>query len=42
LSTTNPTCETREQTRAAAMGSQRLTALAMARPMIYNLKAKIC
>jgi hypothetical protein len=28
LSTTNPTC----QTRAAAMGSQRLTASAMARP----------
>jgi hypothetical protein len=33
LSTTNPTCQTRERTRAAAVGSQRLTASAMARPL---------
>jgi hypothetical protein len=32
LSTTNPTCQTRARTRAAAVGSQRLTAWAMARP----------
>jgi hypothetical protein len=32
LSTTNPTCQTRARTRAAAVGSQRLTASAMARP----------
>jgi hypothetical protein len=32
LSTTNPTCQTRARTRAAAVGSQRLTATAMARP----------
>jgi hypothetical protein len=32
LSTTNPTCQTRAQTRAAAVGSQRLIAWAMARP----------
>jgi hypothetical protein len=30
LSTTNPTCQTRARTRAAAVGSQRLTASAMA------------
>jgi hypothetical protein len=34
LSTTNPTCQTRARSRAAAVGSQRLTASAMARP--YN------
>jgi hypothetical protein len=40
LSTTNPTCQTRARTRPAAMGSQRLTASAMARPQfaIYYLK----
>jgi hypothetical protein len=32
LSTTNPTCQTRDRTRAAAVGSQRLTAWPMARP----------
>jgi hypothetical protein len=32
LSTTNPTCQSRAQTRAAAVGSQRLTASAMAQP----------
>jgi hypothetical protein len=32
LSTTNPTWKTRARTRAAAVGSQRLTAWAMARP----------
>jgi hypothetical protein len=32
LSTTNPTCQTRARTLAAAVGSQRLTASAMARP----------
>jgi hypothetical protein len=32
LSTTNPTCQTRARIRAAAVGSQRLTATAMARP----------
>jgi hypothetical protein len=36
LSTTNPTCQTRARTRAAAVGSQRLTASAMARP--FRLK----
>jgi hypothetical protein len=33
LSTTNPTFQTRARTRAAAVGSQRLTASAMARPL---------
>jgi hypothetical protein len=33
LSTTNPTCQTRARTLAAAVGSQRLTASAMARPI---------
>jgi hypothetical protein len=32
LSTTNPTCQTRARNLAAAVGSQRLTASAMARP----------
>jgi hypothetical protein len=32
LSTTNPTCQARARTRGAAVGSQRLTASAMARP----------
>jgi hypothetical protein len=36
LSTTNPTCQTRAWTRAAAVGSQRLTAWAMARPIIVS------
>jgi hypothetical protein len=35
LSTTNPTCQTQAQTRAATMGSQRLTASAMVRPILY-------
>jgi hypothetical protein len=34
LSTTNPTCQTRARTRAPAVGSQRLTASAVARPLI--------
>jgi hypothetical protein len=34
LSTTNSTCQTRARTRAAAVGSQRLTASDMARPVI--------
>jgi hypothetical protein len=34
LSTTNPTCQTRARTRAAAVGSQRLTVSAMERPFI--------
>jgi hypothetical protein len=33
LSTTNPTCQTRARTQAAAVGSQRVTAWAMARPL---------
>jgi hypothetical protein len=32
LSTTNPTCQTPARNRAAAVGSQRLTASPMARP----------
>jgi hypothetical protein len=38
LSTINPTCQTRARTRAAAVGSQRLTASAMALPihMLYK------
>jgi hypothetical protein len=36
LSTTNPTCQTRVRTRAAAVGSQRLTASAMARPALLH------
>jgi hypothetical protein len=35
LSTTNLTCQTRARTRAAVVGSQRLTASAMAWPLIY-------
>jgi hypothetical protein len=38
LSTTNPTCQTRARTRAAAVGSQRLTASAMAWPMFFLRK----
>jgi hypothetical protein len=38
LSTTNPTCQTRARTRAGAVGSQRLTASAMARPANYKLQ----
>jgi hypothetical protein len=46
LSTTNPTCQTRARTRAAAVGSQRLTTWAMARPLrsvtqnirVYNVE----
>jgi hypothetical protein len=34
LSTTDPTCQTRARTRAAAVGSQRLSASAMARPFM--------
>jgi hypothetical protein len=37
LSTTNPTCQTRARTRAAAVGSQRLTASAMAQPQYSSL-----
>jgi hypothetical protein len=37
LSTTNPTCQTRARTRAAAVGSQRLTASAMARPFARSV-----
>jgi hypothetical protein len=33
LSTTNPTCQTRARTQAAAVGSQRLNATTMARPL---------
>jgi hypothetical protein len=33
LSTTNPTCQTRARTQAAAVGSQRPTTSAMARPV---------
>jgi hypothetical protein len=32
LSTTNPTCQTRARTRATTVGSQWLSAWAMARP----------
>jgi hypothetical protein len=35
LSTTNPTCSVRTRTRAAAVGSQQLTAWAMARPGVH-------
>jgi hypothetical protein len=35
LSITNPTCQTRARTPAAAVGSQRLTASAMTRPDSY-------
>jgi hypothetical protein len=40
LSTTNPTCQTRARTGAGAVGSQRLTAWAMARPSqsLYQLR----
>jgi hypothetical protein len=34
LPTTNPTCQIRARTRAAAMGSQPLTASALARPIL--------
>jgi hypothetical protein len=39
LSTTNPTCQTRARTRAAAVGSKQLTASAMARPIIKGCSA---
>jgi hypothetical protein len=35
-STTNPTCQTRARTRAAAVGSHRLTASAMPRPRSWH------
>jgi hypothetical protein len=35
FSTKNPTCQTRARTPAAAVGSQRLTALAKARPLYF-------
>jgi hypothetical protein len=38
LSTINLTCQTRARTRAAAVGSQRLTAWAMARPLASNYR----
>jgi hypothetical protein len=38
LSATNPTCQTRAGTRAAAVGSQRLTASAMARTCPRELR----
>jgi hypothetical protein len=41
LSTTNPTYQTRTRTRAAAVGSQRLTASAMARPPILSYQSNI-
>jgi hypothetical protein len=42
LSTTNPTCHTRARTRAAAVGSQRLTSWTMARPILgINIKSKL-
>jgi hypothetical protein len=41
LSTTNPTCQTRARTRAAAVGSQRLNASAMARPILYIVSVTI-
>jgi hypothetical protein len=41
LYTTNPTCQTRAQTRAAAVGSQRLTASAMARPLFQYVHRTI-
>jgi hypothetical protein len=41
LSTTNPTCQTGVRTRAAAVGSQRLTASAMARPSV-RFYANLC
>jgi hypothetical protein len=34
LSTTNPTCQTRVQTWATVVGSERLTASAMAQPVL--------
>jgi hypothetical protein len=42
LSTTNPTCHTRAWTRAAAVGSQRLTASALAQPQISWLSHRLC
>jgi hypothetical protein len=39
-STTNSTCQTRARTRVAAVGSQRLTASAMARPDQVNTHIK--
>jgi hypothetical protein len=41
LSTTNPTCQTRVRTRAAAVGSQRLTASAMALPKFQVTLTKV-
>jgi hypothetical protein len=41
LSTTNPTCQTQARTRAAAVGRQRLTASAMARP-VSDIKKITC
>jgi hypothetical protein len=38
LSTTKPTCQTRARTRAAAVGSQWLSAWAMARPQILHVE----
>jgi hypothetical protein len=40
LSTTDPTCQTPARTRAAAVGSQRLTASAMTRP--YKCFNQLC
>jgi hypothetical protein len=42
LSTTNPTCQTRTRTRAAAVGSQRLAASAMARPPFLLYSVQYC
>jgi hypothetical protein len=42
LSTTNPTCQTRPRTRAATMGSQRLTPSAMSRPFHEDLQGSGC
>jgi hypothetical protein len=40
LSTTNPSCSARTRTRAAAVGSQRLAARAMARSSRDNIRSR--
>jgi hypothetical protein len=39
--TTNPTCQTRARTRAAPVGSQRLTTSAVARPRVAHINTKM-
>jgi hypothetical protein len=39
LSTTNPTCQTRARTRAAAGGSQRLTAFSYGEALLISVRA---